>query len=638
MKGNKVPETASAQLTARGKRAEASRRRKIDAELREEKIPSMGAHDPRNKPVGSWEDLSGAMGVTPTDVLGRVAGHTKNYGLAAFAGALKATETFGTAKTARPVSNVAWFSPPGESLGVRGAIAGYLARKTGRSVGDLIKKNPDMKNKVLQLIRNTDLGEIHEVLESGYTESPSIAITRHDASQHAIPSTAFREKSNGPTVYVHYKRKGFDFDVRPGHIDVAVPRDAMSPTTKTVINELNSGKTYSDILRGWVERTKQLTGGRKANMILNNIVFDDAGPRTMTEQEFLSFSGRKTLDGYGLEPSVASGNQLKGMEWDSLRAQRGGTTRWGELKPLRHVPNSAIDFVEIPRYRTDGRGTVEIIPRNDRFGLQRALESAGIKYRVYDERDQYRARWQDPLVFKYPYHPSMLEYNDLAARERLPAGAVHPKIKVERFQQDSKGGDAGEGSEVALPKEPAPATSGARIVINPSVFRDNKDALCVAWNERLRIWMEENGYEPQQPPTEEQREFFADTPYAQDELQMRRTILARIATFDTSIERPTAGQVAETLDMLHGFAKTEQPSNRYEADSLARITAAVKSLAENDGDLDDLTGEPDEETPAAYDEDLDSELEPEYNDDLDGLVEETGRVTDEDDLEQIIGD
>jgi hypothetical protein len=202
----------------------------------------------------------------------------------------------------------------------------------------------------------------------------------------------------------------------------------------------------------------------------------------------------------------------------------------------------------------------------------------------------------------------------------------------------NKNNDAGEGSEVALPKEPAPATSGARIVINPSVFHDDKDALCVAWNERLRIWMEEYGYEPQQPPTEEQREFFADTPYAQDELQMRRTILARIATFDTSIERPTAGQVAETLDMLHGFAETEQPSNRYEADSLARITAAVKSLAENDGDLDDLAGEPDEEAPAAYDEDLDSELEPEYNDDLDGLVEETGRVTDEDDLEQIIGD
>ena len=111
--------------------------------------------------------------------------------------------------------------------------------------------------------------------------------------------------------------------------------------------------------------------------------------------------------------------------------------------------------------------------------------------------------------------------------EELPR--MNPGWADNELHQDALGGDA----DTAM--EEQPQEDGPRIVINPSVFEDDKDALCVAFNEAFRIIMEMNGFEPQSEPTEAQRRFFADTPYANDELQLRRTILARICTFDTSI-------------------------------------------------------------------------------------------------------
>ena len=35
----------------------------------------------------------------------------------------------------------------------------------------------------------------------------------------------------------------------------------------------------------------------------------------------------------------------------------------------------------------------------------------------------------------------------------------------------------------------------ARIIINPSTFKNGKDAMCVAFNERFRIAMEQYGFE-----------------------------------------------------------------------------------------------------------------------------------------------
>lgn len=121
-----------------------------------------------------------------------------------------------------------------------------------------------------------------------------------------------------------------------------------------------------------------------------------------------------------------------------------------------------------------------------------------------------------------------------------------------------------------------------RIVINPSTFKNAKDALCVAWNERIRIFLEEHGFEPKSEPTEAQREFLSDTAYRDDELMLRRTILARIATLDTSVKDPTPEQLVETLEVLRGFKASEKPSNENEAIQLDRLIALVESVTEKD--------------------------------------------------------
>ena len=152
------------------------------------------------------------------------------------------------------------------------------------------------------------------------------------------------------------------------------------------------------------------------------------------------------------------------------------------------------------------------------------------------------------------------------------------------LRQDAKGGDAGdevtENAEIVNSGEVAdtPVTNGPRIVINPTTFRNGKDALCVAFNERFRVFMEASGYEPQSEPTEDQRRFFADTAYADDELMLRRTILARIATLDTSVKDPTDAQISDTLQMLRQFKETERPDDAWQANALDRIIGLVQSV------------------------------------------------------------
>jgi len=121
----------------------------------------------------------------------------------------------------------------------------------------------------------------------------------------------------------------------------------------------------------------------------------------------------------------------------------------------------------------------------------------------------------------------------------------------------------------------------ARIVINPKVFKDSRDALCVAFDEALRLVMEENGFEPVSEPTEEQRRFFSDTAYADDELQLRRTILARIATLDTSVKDPTDEQLEETAEMLEMVMEVGAPQNEWEQSAVQRLHDMVVRMRES---------------------------------------------------------
>ena len=118
----------------------------------------------------------------------------------------------------------------------------------------------------------------------------------------------------------------------------------------------------------------------------------------------------------------------------------------------------------------------------------------------------------------------------------------------------------------------------ARIIINPSTFKNEKSALCVAMNERFRIAMEQYGFEPQSEPTDRQRRFFADTAYADDEVQLRRTILARILTLDTSVKDPTDEQLREAVAFLQEFKRRERPSNDWEASAIDRLEVLVQTV------------------------------------------------------------
>ena len=118
----------------------------------------------------------------------------------------------------------------------------------------------------------------------------------------------------------------------------------------------------------------------------------------------------------------------------------------------------------------------------------------------------------------------------------------------------------------------------ARIVINPSTFRNKKDALCVAFDEGFRLVMEYMGFDPVSEPTEEQRKFFAPTAYAKDEVQLRRTILARICTLDTSVKDPTDEQLQEAVEFLDAVMESGAPQNEWEQRSVKRLRDIVAAI------------------------------------------------------------
>lgn len=174
--------------------------------------------------------------------------------------------------------------------------------------------------------------------------------------------------------------------------------------------------------------------------------------------------------------------------------------------------------------------------------------------------------------------------------------------EAERSVQQAAGAGDTEGPEAPV-EDPMPQATGPvpeggpRIVINPSVFRDDKDALCVAFNEAFRIVMESMEFNPVSEPTEEQRRFFADTAYSQDENQMRRTILARIATFDTSIKDPTDEQIEETVEFLQSVLEAEIPQTEFEQNAVLRILDTLRQVRSRGTHVNDSSSEASESMP-----------------------------------------
>ena len=172
-------------------------------------------------------------------------------------------------------------------------------------------------------------------------------------------------------------------------------------------------------------------------------------------------------------------------------------------------------------------------------------------------------------------------------------------VEAER-RQAAKAGDSGRSKSSGVPSGRNPALdgySGPRVVINPSTFRNEKDGLCVAFDEAFRILMQVNGFDPVSEPTEKQRAFFADTAYNDDERMLRRTILARICTFDTSVTDPTDEQLQEAVEFLDTVMEIGAPQNKWEQRAVQRIRDAIeKSVGQPRAEAE--TPEPPEDGPA----------------------------------------
>ena len=205
-----------------------------------------------------------------------------------------------------------------------------------------------------------------------------------------------------------------------------------------------------------------------------------------------------------------------------------------------------------------------------------------------------------PTFSKDSYYARDPKYAPLAGEWK---GETYIPGEAERSVRQAAGAGDTEGPEVPVeepvpqPAEPVPE-GGPRIVINPEVFEDKRDALCVAMNEAFRVLMEVNGFNPVSEPTDAQRQFFADTAYSQNENQMRRTILARICTFDTSVKDPTEEQLEESVEFLETVMEMGAPQNEWEQQAVQRIHDVLVAAIEKGASVGDT---PTEEPPAPED-------------------------------------
>ena len=258
------------------------------------------------------------------------------------------------------------------------------------------------------------------------------------------------------------------------------------------------------------------------------------------------------------EGAVLHLGEKNAAEWKNFLGQSGEIKTMyhkgvGDVYPIFFTPDPAT----LPEYAASFYRENGGIPRAEKISqLREALRSVGSDLRTI------------------PY--------DSVEAELLRSA---PRIRV---QEAAKGGDtradANGGNASAVPKGHNPALdgySGPRVVINPSTFRNEKDSLCVAFNEAFRILMQVNGFDPVAEPTEKQREFFSDTAYADDELQMRRTILARLCTFDTSVTDPTDEQLQEAVEFLDTVLEIGAPQNRFEQQAVERIRTAISQALES---------------------------------------------------------
>ena len=257
-----------------------------------------------------------------------------------------------------------------------------------------------------------------------------------------------------------------------------------------------------------------------------------------------------------------------------------------------HMRSMVGDFVkpEVVLDATKGTKMVDLVTKreNENLGYQeKAVERnrGGIEGGGAADIFQQGLQLQQKVERGEKLTPSEQEaYDDLSNPDVWDAVAKNGNRRTPPVAASKGGNTPGESKSSAVPSGHNPALdgySGPRVVINPTTFKNEKDGLCVSFNEAFRILMQVNGFDPVAEPTEKQREFFSDTAYANDELQMRRTILARICTFDTSVTDPTDEQLQEAVEFLDTVLEIGAPQNNFEQRAVERIRTAILQALES---------------------------------------------------------
>lgn len=262
----------------------------------------------------------------------------------------------------------------------------------------------------------------------------------------------------------------------------------------------------------------------------------------------------------------------------------GGKYYQPEVRDEKHFSKAALrelgETVKSMRGRTSGRA--DGIDNAAQFNLTQTIGGFSVKNGAVTDKFDINKHYHG-----VPDALTSVARTVLGREEDPDAGKVKTRIPLTALglQQAAKGGDApGESKSSAVPKGHNPALdgySGPRVVINPTTFKNEKDGLCIAFNESFRIIQEINGFDPVAEPTEKQRAFFADTAYRDDERMLRRTILSRICTFDTSVTDPTDEQLQEAVEFLDTVLEIGAPQNQWEQRAVERIRTAISRALES---------------------------------------------------------
>ena len=112
--------------------------------------------------------------------------------------------------------------------------------------------------------------------------------------------------------------------------------------------------------------------------------------------------------------------------------------------------------------------------------------------------------------------------------------------------------DPYEGELAFFKKKPTVAgmaTDDNKIILNPFSKNTPEEQQAVAKNEALRLFMKKTNFTSEFDLTNDQKEFFKGTAYANNPEAARQTILARILTGDPSAKTATPEQIKAAQEL-----------------------------------------------------------------------------------------